>query len=298
MPVSHLLLAILVVIVWGLNFLFVTFSLEEFSPLFLCALRFILASIPAVFFIKPPVDVPFRLVVLYGMIAFSLQFSFLFMGLYVGMSPGMASIVMQTQVFFSLFFAMIFLGEQPKIWEIVGALVSFSGIVLIAMNVENNNSFWGFIFILAAAASWGLGTLITKKIKNKSDRNMFSLVVWGSFVAFIPMLALSLIIEGPKSIMYTYYHVTWVGVYSLLYTVYLSTLIGYGVWNWLLSRYAVGVIVPFTLLVPIVGVLSSILVLGEPFERWKLVAGLLVVGGLCINLLRTYLGRQRVVSTA
>src|SRR3990167_7028384 len=179
------------------------------------------------------------------MIAFSLQFSFLFMGLYVGMSPGMASIVMQTQVFFSLFFAMIFLGEQPKICDIV-----------------------------------------------------FSLVVWGSFVAFIPMLALSLIIEGPKSIMYTYYHVTWVGVYSLLYTVYLSTLIGYGVWNWLLSRYAVGVIVPFTLLVPIVGVLSSILVLGEPFERWKLVAGLLVVGGLCINLLRTYLGRQRVVSTA
>lgn len=298
MPIAHFLLALLVVIVWGLNFLFVKLSLDEFSPLFLCALRFILASVPAIFFIKPPTGVPFRLVVWYGMITFAMQFSFLFMGMYAGMSPGMASIVIQVQVFFSLFFAMIFLDERPKVWEIAGALVSFSGIALIAMNFEKTNSLVGFIFILAAAASWGAGTLITKKIKNKTDRNMFALVIWGSLVAVVPMFVLSLIVEGPQSMIDTYHHVTWVGSSSLLYTVYGSTLVGYGVWNWLLSRYPVGVIVPFTLLVPIVGVLSSILILGEPFETWKLLAGLLVVGGLCINLFSTYLVSQRTVGVA
>src|SRR5207249_4460570 len=86
----------------------------------------------------------------------------------------------------------------------------------------------------------------------------------------------------------SYHHITWVGVTSLFYIVYGSTWIGYGVWNWLLSRYAVGIIVPFTLLVPVIGILSSILILGEPFQRWKLIAGLFVISGVCINLLGTH----------
>src|SRR3990167_2722475 len=243
MPITHFLLPLLVVIVF--------------------------------FFIKPPIGVPFRLVVWYGMVNFAMQFSFMFLGIYAGMPPGMASIVMQVQIFFSLFFAMIFLGERPTSWGTAGALVSCTGIMLIALS-EKINSFWAFIFILAAAASWGLGTLITKKITNNTSYNMFSLVIWGSLVAVIPMFILSLIVEGQPRILYMYHHVTWVAMSALLYTVYASTLVGYGVWNWLLSRYPVGFIVPFTLLVPIVGVLSSILVLGEPFEVWKLMAGLLV----------------------
>lgn len=281
MPISHLLLALLVVIIWGVNFLFVKLSLEEISPLLLCALRFVLASIPAIFFIKPPA-VPFRIVALYGLIMFALQFSLLFIGMHAGMTPGMASLIMQVQVFFSMFFAAILLGEQPSIWQITGALVSFMGIGLVAMHFDNNVSLLGFIFILAAAATWGLGNLITKKAKNI---NMIALVVWGSFAAFIPMLVLSLIFEGPGNIAYSYHHLTWIGTSSLLYIVYASTWVGYGVWNWLLSRYPVGIIVPFTLLVPVVGVLSSVLILGEPFQLWKLVAGLLVISGLCINIL-------------
>ena len=127
---------------------------------------------------------------------------------------------------------------------------------------------------------------------------MFALVIWGSLVAVVPMLILSLIVEGPRSIIDTYHQVTWVGASSLLYIVYGSTLLGYGLWNWLLSRYPVGVIVPFTLLVPIVGVLSAVLVLGEPFETWKLVAGLLVIGGLGINLFSAYFISHRAVGTA
>ena len=283
MPISHLLLILLVIVIWGLNFIFVKLGLQEISPLLLCAIRFFLASIPAIFFIKPP-SAPFKIVAAYGLVMFGLQFGFVFMGMYAGMTPGMASLIMQVQVFFSMFFAVFFLGEQPAMGQIIGALVSFMGIGLVAMHFDNNVSLLGFILILAAAASWGLGNLITKKIKTT---NMISVVVWGSFVACLPMFVLSLIFEGPQSMVASYNNVTWVGIGSLLYIVYVSTWIGYGVWSWLIGRYPVGMIVPFTLLIPVVGLLSSVLILGEPFQLWKLVSCLLVISGLCINILST-----------
>ncbi|HEL8636852.1 TPA: EamA family transporter, partial [Legionella pneumophila] len=282
---SHLLLALLVVFVWGINFIFVKLSLEEFSPLLLCAVRFLLASVPAVFFIKPPA-VPFKIIAGYGLIMFALQFALLFIGLRVGMTPGVASLLMQVQVFFSMFFAIIFLGEQPQVGQIIGALIAFIGIGVVALHFDHNVSLMGFLCILAAAASWGIGNLITKKIHSV---NLIAVIVWSSFVACLPMFILSLVFEGPESFVTAYEHMTWKGILSVLYIVYISTWVGYGVWNWLISRYPVGMVVPFTLLVPVVGILSSVFILGEPFYLWKLVAGLLVISGLCINLLTTRL---------
>ncbi len=280
MPFSHILLALLVVVIWGINFLFVKLALVDFSPLLLCALRFILASIPAIFFIKPPA-ISFRLIILYGLIMFALQFTFVFIGMHVGMTPGMASLIMQTQVFFSMFFAVFLLGEKTNYWQILGALVSFIGIGLVATHFDANVSLLGFICILCAAASWGLGNLITKKTKQIS---MIALVIWGSFIASVPMILLALLFEGTESFKISIQQLSWLGLSSLLYIVYISTWIGYGVWNWLLSRHPVGTVVPFTLLVPVVGILSSVMIFGEPFQLWKLVAGLLVISGLFINL--------------
>lgn len=281
MPITHVLLAFSVVFIWGINFLFVKLALTEISPLFLCTLRFVISSIPAVFFIKPP-RVSFRIVILYGLVMFGLQFAFLFVGLYVGMTAGMASLVMQMQVFFSMFFAAIYLKETPTFWQISGAIIAFSGIGIVAMHLDKNISLLGFMMILASAATWGVGNLITKKAK---DINMISLVIWGSFVTSIPMMITSLIIEGPARIVESVSHLTWVGGISVLYIVYISTWVGYGVWNWLIARYPVSTVVPFTLLVPIVGIMSSVMLMGETFELWKLIAGLLVICGLCVNLL-------------
>ncbi len=280
MPVFHLFLALLVAIIWGLNFLFVKLALEEISPLLLCVMRFILASIPAIFFIKPPAA-PFRVVVLYGLVMFALQFTFLFVGMYVGMTPGMGSVIVQVQAFFSMFFAAVLLGERATIWQVCGALISFAGIGLVAIHFDSNISLLGFICMLSAAIMWGLGNLITKKNKHI---NMIALVVWASFVAWIPLLIATLIFEGPRSIIDDLQHITWRGTSSIFYIVYASTWVGYGVWNWLVSRHPVGLIVPFTLLIPVVGIVSSVLMLGEPFYLWKLAAGLLVISGLFVNL--------------
>lgn len=281
MPIYHLLLVLLVIVAWGCNFIFVKFSLDEVSPLLLCAVRFFLASVPAIFFIKPPAA-PFKLIALYGLLMFGLQFLLLFIGMTQGIAPGLTSILMQTQVFFSIFFAAVFLREIPGLWQIFGALISFCGIGLVALHLDTTASFSGFILIVAAAASWGLGNLVTKKM---GRINMMALVVWGSFVACIPFVVLSLILEGSAQVFSNLQHLSMKGGISILYIVYASTWIGYGVWNWLIARYTVATIAPFSLLIPVIAMFSSVLVLNEPFQLWKLFSGLLVITGLFVNFL-------------
>lgn len=281
MAISHILLAVLVALIWGFNFMFVKLGLNEMGPLLLCTLRFFLASVPVIFFIKRP-TIPHAQIIYYGLVMFALQFALLFLGMHLGMSTGMAPLVMQAQVFFSMFFAAIFLGEQASFWQIVGAMVAICGISLVGLHLDQSISLLGFVCILGSAATWGVGNLITKKMRQV---NMAALVIWGSFYAAIPMSLCTLIFEGRASIVHTYHHFTWVGVVAVGYIVYVSTWVGYGVWNWLIGRYPVGKIVPFTLLVPVVGMLSAVVFLGEPMQVWKLGSGCLVLLGLVINLL-------------
>ena len=292
MPFSHLLLVLSVVVIWGINFIFVKLGLQDMPPLLLCALRFLLASIPALFVVKLPPS-SFKIILTYGLFMFALQFSLVFTALNVGMTPGMASLIMQIQVFFSMFIAIFLFKEQPNIIQLIGALIAFSGIGVVAFHFDQDISLLGFLLILGAAATWGIGNLIAKKMQGT---NLMAVVIWGSFFACFPMLILSFIFEGPERWLYSYAHWTWIGFSALLYIVYISTWLGYGIWNWLLGRYPVSVVVPFTLLIPVVGMLSSIVFLHEPFQLWKLVAGLLVIAGLCINLLNTRLATLKLRS--
>ncbi len=280
MSFPHILLAIIVAFLWGINFIFIKWGLRELSPLFFCTLRFLLASLPLIFFIKPPA-IPLRILVMYGIIMFALQFLFLFLGMNAGMTAGMSALVMQVQIFFSLFLAMLFLKETPNLWQLLGALVSFGGIAMVAMHLNDDMPLISLLFILAAAATLGSGNLITKKVK---DANMIALVIWGCFVASIPMLLLTVFFEGPASMLNSLQHLTIHGGISLAYVVCMSTWVAYGAWSFLISYYPVSVVVPFTLLVPVFSTISAALWLDEPVEKWALWAGLFVISGLYINI--------------
>jgi O-acetylserine/cysteine efflux transporter len=281
MRLHHIAIAILITMLWGLNFVVIHLGLNEISPQILCFIRFFLASLPIVLFVKRPL-VPFKEIVLYSLVMFILQFTFLFTGMKVGMTAGLASLLMQTQIFFTVFLAFSFLGEKLSKWQIIGALVSFSGIILVGSNLGNNISLLGFILTIAAACSWGIGNLISKRL---GKVNMFSLVVWGSFIAWPPLLLVSIVIDGLDKLIYSLEHLSWLSVVSIAYIVYPTTLFGFAAWSWLLSKYPASMVAPFTLLVPIFGILSSIIFLGEPLQSWKLIAAALVISGLCINLL-------------
>lgn len=273
-------LAILVVAIWGFNFVVIKVGLKEIPPILLCALRFFLSAFPAVFFIKRPA-VPFRSVMAFGLVMFASQFALLFSGMYAGTTAGMASLVLQVHVFFTVALAVVFLAEQPSIWQIIGALTAFSGIGLVAAHTGGEISALGLILIVAAAASWGIGNLIAKKL-GKVD--MLALVVWGSLVAWPPLLLLSYLLEQDSWSLEGMAHLSWPTIGAVGYIAYLSTLLGFAVWSWLLSHYPAATVAPFTLLVPVFGFTSSALALGEPLYPWKLAAAILIIAGLCINL--------------
>jgi len=281
MHLSHLALALLVVLVWGFNFVVIKVGLEGVPPLLLCFARFFLTSIPAIFFVKFP-SASVKMIILYGLIMFALQFALLFMGMYAGVAPGIASLLLQVHVFFTGLLAVLFLDEKLNRWQGIGALLSFSGIGLIGMNITGHVTATGFFLVVGAAMSWSVGNLLSKKI---GKVNMIALVVWGSLIAWPPLLAISCFLEGPDRLISTLAHISWTSIGSILYITYLSTLFGFGIWSWLLHQYRLPTIAPFTMLVPIVALLSSALVLGEPLESWKVVAAILVIAGVCTNLL-------------
>lgn len=280
MRLHHVALAILVVAIWGLNFVVIKVGLKEIQPILLCALRFFLVAFPAVFLIKRPAA-SWRMVVGFGLVMFSLQFALLFSGMHAGTTAGIASLLLQVQVFFTVLLAVLFLGEKPSVWQIVGALISFSGIGLVMANLGGEISINGLALIIAAAASWGVGSLISKKL---GQVDMLALVVWSSLVAWPPLLALSFFLEQSSWTAETISQISWLTVGAIGYIVYPSTLIGFSTWSWLLSRYPAATVAPFTLLVPIFGFTASTLVLGEPLSIWKISAAALVIAGLSINL--------------
>lgn len=284
MQFRDLLLALSVVVIWGLNFIFVQFALYDMSPLLLSALRFVLVSIPAVFFIPFP-KAPWTWVAAYGLCMFAIQFTLIFCAYTVGMTPGMASLLMQTQVFFTLLLAAAVLGEFPNFFQIVALLLALAGIGLVAAHLHDAELSWlGLFMVLGSAASWAVGNLITRKLKNVA---FFSLVVWGSLFALLPLALVCFWFEGSTSIANQMHSLHWSSFFSLLYIVFASSWYGYTIWNRLLSRYPVSTVVPFTLLVPVVGMLSSALILGETLFLWKIEAAVLVVGALVLNVFST-----------
>ena len=280
-PITHLALALVMILIWGFNFISIKLGLDEVSPLLLGFARFFLTSIPAVFFIKRP-NLPFRSVVIYGLVMFTLQFALLLMGMYAGVTPGLASLLVQLHVFFSLLLSAVYLKEKCHSWQIIGALIAFGGIALIAMHLGGSVTLTGFLLVIGSAVALVAGNVISKKL---GKVNMVSLVIWGSLIAWPPLLAISLIVDGAEHLISTLQHLTWVSGGAILYTTYLSTLLAFGLWSWLLHHHPIGTVAPFTLLVPIIAILSSAAFLNEPLQTWKIIAALLVILGVSINLL-------------
>ncbi len=281
LPPKHLLLVLLIVLIWGVNFVAVYIGLKTFPPFLLSALRFGLSALPWVFFMPRPKG-SVKLIVYYGLFNFALQFGFIFTGIHLGISPGLASLVLQIQVFFSMGLAFLFFHDRPSPFKIAGSLISFIGIGIVGYHVDGGSTFMGLILMLLAALSWAAGNMFTKKIHSESP---LALVVWGNLAAFPVMALVSYLFEGPLVIQNSLQNMSWPAIAAVCYIVYFSTHIGYGAWGFLMKSYSTSVVVPFTLLVPVVGFMSSAIYLGEEIQSWKILASLFILGGLIFGLL-------------
>ncbi|MFP6800849.1 MAG: EamA family transporter [Pseudomonas sp.] len=279
MQLKDLLLALVVIIVWGMNFVVIKVGLHEMPPMLLGALRFLLAAFPAVLFIKRP-QIPLRWLLAYGLTISLGQFAFLFSAMSVGMPAGLASLVLQSQAMFTLLFAVLLLGERFRLANLFGLLVAAGGLLLIGSQGNGLMTLAGFLLTLCAAAMWALGNIVTRKL---GKVNLVGLVVWGSLVPPLPFFALSWLLEGPEVIESALRGFTLDTLLVLVYLAFGATILGYGLWSRLLSRYPASQVAPFSLLVPVVGLTSSALLLDERLSSLQLVGALLVMLGLLLN---------------
>ena len=280
MSPKDLMLALVVIVVWGMNFVVIRVGLDNIPPMLLGSLRFMLAAFPAILFIKRP-QMPLRWLLAYGATISLGQFAFLFSAMKVGMPAGLASLVLQSQAFFTLFFAVLFLGERLRLTNLVGLVIAASGLLLIGMQGDRSMTLAGFVLTICAASMWALGNIVTRKV---GKVNLVGLVVWGSLIPPIPFFALSWVLEGPVAIEAALRGFNMDSALVLLYLAFGATILGYGLWSRLLSRYPANTVAPFSLLVPVVGLTSAALLLGEHLGFLQAVGALLVMLGLAVNV--------------
>jgi len=274
------LLALAIVIVWGVNFMAIKWGVAEVPPLLLSALRYVVAVLPAIFFVRRP-QVALGLLVAYGVFVGVGQFGLLFSAIHLGMPAGLASLVLQLQSFFTIGLAVVLLGERPRGAQLIGALVALVGIGAIAVEKLEGAAIWPLLMTVFAAASWAIANIVVKKT-GKID--MFGFVVWSSLVPPIPLFVLSLLFEGSGAVPFALGHITWLGIGSLLFVGWISTDFGYGAWSLLLGRYPASTVAPFTLLVPVIGLSTGWLVLGEAMSGLDWIGSVLVFVGLLLNV--------------
>jgi O-acetylserine/cysteine efflux transporter len=276
---SHLVLAVLVAAVWGVNFTVIEIGLDHFPPLLFSALRFLAAALPAVFFVGRP-KVAWKWIVSVGLVLGVAKFGLLFVGMDAGMPAGLSSLVLQIQAVFTAVIAALVLGERPSRVRLLGMLVALAGIAVAAVDEGASGPLGAFALVVAAAACWGASNVLTRKAAPADSLNF---MVWVSTVPVLPLLALSLLLEGPSRDLAALRALDWQGAGTVVYVAWITTVFGFGAWGFLLRRHPASTVAPFSLLVPVFGMSSAALFLGEPVSPLRWCAAGLLVGGVTLT---------------
>ncbi|WP_201590602.1 EamA family transporter [Psychrobacter sp. Pi2-51] len=312
----HIALAVLVTFIWGVNFTFIAWALESFPPLMLTALRFFFTAVPLVLFLKPPKFN--RTLFIYAIGTFVMQYAFVFTAMHLGASAGLTALLLQVQIFITVLLAFVILGEAVSRMQIIGMVVGVLGLGVIALNLGGDMPLVGFICILIAAIGWSFGNIASKqastqqstsnistalpvnsnnKASNKTSAlSALALVVWGGLIACVILTLSSLLFETEAWQLATFTQASLKSWLSLGFIVYISTLIGFGLWAHLLAQNTASKVMPFALLVPIFGMATSVLFTGEVVTWWKMLAMMLILSGLILANVKIGLGRKAILT--
>ncbi|MFI8927723.1 EamA family transporter [Streptomyces sp. NPDC053474] len=276
---SHIALAVLVTAIWGVNFVVIEIGLDHFPPLLFSALRFLVAALPAVFLVGRP-KVAWKWLIGVGLALGVAKFGLLFIGMDAGMPAGLSSLVLQVQSVFTALIAFAVLGEVPSRIRVAGMAVALAGIGVAAVDEGASGPLTAFGLTIAAAACWGVSNVLTRKAAPPDALNF---MVWVSTVPILPLLALSLLFEGPSRDLDALRSLDWQGAGVVVWVAWVATVFGFGAWGWLLRRHPASTVAPFTLLVPVFGMSSSALFLDESVSGLQWCAAALLVGGVALT---------------
>ncbi|MGC1021092.1 EamA family transporter [Pantoea agglomerans] len=301
MSVKDMLLALCVVVAWGVNFVVIKLGLQGMPPFLLAGLRFTLVAFPAIFFVRRP-PIPLRWLVVYGMTISFGQFAFLFLAIKLGMPAGLASLVLQAQAFFTLLLGALLLAEKLRWNHIVGIIIATLGMFLLATAGMEGQTSAGItlttmMLTLSAALSWGLGNITNKIIMRNRSVPIMSLVVWSALVPIVPFFACSLLFDGQAAIVNSLLHIGLQTLLALFYLAFVATIVGYAIWGNLLSRYETWRVAPLSLLVPVVGIITAALVLDEHLSGQQMLGAVVIILGLLVNVFGGVLGQRLAMRT-
>jgi O-acetylserine/cysteine efflux transporter len=275
----NILLAVVVAVIWGLNFVVIKIGLGAFPPLLFSAMRFGLAALPAAGLVSRN-GLPWRWIIPIGLVTGVVSNGLLFVGMSYGMTAGLSSLVMQTHVIITLVLSWILWRESVSWRQIAGVVVAFAGIGLLAGRMQPAGTLLGFLLAVGSAAAFAVTTIL---LKQAGAVEMRRLAVWISVVPPLPLLALSLVMERGQ--WQAVRHLSWSGAGALVYTSAISSILAFAIWGKLVKSYSPGAVAPFGLLVPVFGLLSARLCLGERYDGTEVWASILVTAGLLMVVL-------------
>jgi O-acetylserine/cysteine efflux transporter len=283
-PVPHRLLAVTVAVLWGVNFVAIDAALDQFPPMLAVALRFALIAVPTMLLVPWP-RVPVRWLLLYGAGFGTLQFLFLYAGMAAGMPAGLASLVLQCSAPFTVLLGAALLREPLRARQLAGIAMAVAGLVVVGRERWSVAGVGPFLLVVAGGLGWAFGNLGNRlAVAGNPDVRPLHLVLWMSAVPPLPMLAASLMLEGPTAIGESFAtlgsRTGLLALAGMASTVLLGTLLGSGLWTALMARHPAGRVAPYSMLVPVVGITAAWLLLGEAPTPVELAGSALVVAGV------------------
>ena len=279
---KHLTLAVLVTAIWGLNFPVTKLGLAAIDPLLLTALRFTLAALPWVFFVKRP-PIAIKWLAAYGLIFGVAMWALINLGIEWGVPPGTAALLIQFSAFFTMGWGVLLFREHLSPGQMLGMGLAVLGLVSIILASPGHGTTLGYGLLLVSAFSWSVGNVF---IKQSKVREMFAFVVWASVFPPIPLLAITWLAHGPAPFAALATQFEWVAVFSLLFQVYAATHFCYWGWNLLLREYPVSTVAPLSLLIPVFGIAGSMLMLGHRVGYSEGVSMVLILSALAVGLIK------------
>ncbi|MDR6715030.1 O-acetylserine/cysteine efflux transporter [Pseudomonas hunanensis] len=272
---------VLVTIVWGCNFSVIELGLRSLDPYLLTLLRFTFCAIPLVFFIRRPAGISFYVLALYGVLFGAGLWWMVNFAMYQGLSPGMSSVFLQFSAFFTIIFSSVLLKERITTLHGCGMLLAVVGLMIILLSTDASSTPTGIALILVAALAWSFCNLLVKFIR---PVEMMAFIIWSSLFSVPAIFALTLVAKGWEPFSGLAESLSWGAVFSIGFQSYITTILGYLVWNNLMKKYPATTVAPLSLLVPVSGLLASHVFFGEEMSQLQGVAIGVVLLGILIFL--------------
>lgn len=276
-----LFIGFLVTVLWGANFSVIELGLRDFDPFILTFLRFTFCAIPLIFFMKKPAGVSLLSIALYGVIFGVGLWWVVNFAMFNGLSAGLSSVFLQFSAFFTIFFSFFLLNEKINKIHLLGIITSVLGLVMIVVYSGQESTIKGIFLVIIAALSWAVCNIIVKKTK---PGNMIAFIVWSSLFSAPAVLIMSVLVKGWAGVLSIPHDITYGSAFSVLFQAYITTIVGYMIWNNLMKKYPAAEVAPLSLFVPISGVISSYLFLGERLTKYQIISVIVVILGIFIFL--------------